>query len=226
VPTPLPNNDDFTNISTTVSYDGLTISTNDIMRFFSKEDSFAILDQTFHAITWSNSFGTKTFHTRRSYILMRYYYETGIPEDVDYSKMDDDIYMRRDYFYYYADIFFYDLFSSFDILGHMLNLVFRLGIKKPELDSSLKKLQVARPNLHACFIPIINSTTYKAKQIRNDFTHNVPSGVPDNRSKQIAPTTWAFGGSYHVPPSQVLSNAESSLALLKDAVAIFSSLSP
>ena len=158
---------------------------------------------------------------------MRYYYELGFPEDVDYAKMNDEIYMKRDYFYYYADVFFYDLFSSFDILGHIINLVFRLGINKPDFDFSLKKLKEANDTLYDDFIPIINNATYKnAKKIRNDFTHNVPSGVPDNRPRQITPTTWAFGGSYHVPPSQVLTTAEAAVTLLKDAVAIFLKMSP
>ena len=92
----------------------------------------------------------------RSYILLRFYYDIGIPDDewvlspgrngesAEYfPHFEEQNHYTKEWFDYYADAFYFKLFSALDILGHWLNSRYRLGIKQRSVNFNVavKKLK-------------------------------------------------------------------------------------
>src|SRR6266508_1058489 len=95
----------------------------------------------------------------KSFVLLRYYFEKGIPDDEwhkspgedessiqYYPNFEEKHFVIKDWFDYYSDTFYHKLFSAWDTIGHVLNVYFALGIKPervyfPNAVSELKKTE-------------------------------------------------------------------------------------
>ena len=83
----------------------------------------------------------RTVDAGRSFAYMQYFYRLGIPDDqwyispgkkgqsIEYLPHFKPIHHRiKDWFDYYADFFFYKIFSGFDMIGQILNAYYDLGL--------------------------------------------------------------------------------------------------
>lgn len=85
-------------------------------------------------IGYTNDLYQRLSYIGRSYILMMFYYEKGIPDDRSHetSQQNGTTYWFPDFkqddwhvkgwFNYFSDGFYYQLFSAFDTIGHILKL--------------------------------------------------------------------------------------------------------
>lgn len=174
----------------------------------------------------------------RSYILMMYYYEKGIPDKRWYVSPSKDGHLIqyypdfterhfhiKDWFDFYSDTFYYKLFSAWDLVGHMINLAYGLGIKKKNVYFStaveaLKKIKGNEP-LYKCLKDLQESKGFKrAKEIRNDITHNyLPNvaGIRVDRSDDLK--SLRLKPSYIIS-EEVVANAQKALDLFAKTIEI------
>src|SRR5574341_1251062 len=124
----------------------------------------------------------------KSFVLLCYYFEKGIPDDEWYKSPGEDgssiqyypnfeekHFIIKDWFDFYSDTFYYKLFSAWDTIGHVLNVYFKLGIKPEQVyfPNAVSELRQANVDLWKKLDDILNSPAYqKAKILRNDVTHN------------------------------------------------------
>jgi Cthe_2314-like HEPN len=107
-----------------------------------------------------------------SYVMMSFYFEQNIS--------DEDKHETKLSFNYYSHIFYIQLFSAFDNIGHLLNVLYRLEMKEKGVSfkAVVKKIKGKHPALYDCIAPVINSETFSSSSgLRNDITHNFLPGL-------------------------------------------------
>lgn len=124
----------------------------------------------------------------RSYILLRFYYDVGIPDDewflspgkngesIEYfPHFNEQDHITKEWFDYYADMFYYKIFSALDILGHWLNSRYRLGFKQRNVNfhKVVKRLEAVSPPLAKKLRNLKAAQVFAdGAQMRNDIVHN------------------------------------------------------
>lgn len=171
--------------------------------------------------------------TAKSYILLTYFFKKGIPDDeqhispgrsrasVEYFPHFESIhFLIKDWFDYYADTFYYKLFSAWDMLGHILNARYRLGIIRHNVSfrQAVNKLGKKDKRLYNHLDEIRNHPAFKeAQRLRNDITHNC---LPSSTSMSV--TLNEKGGSIgireYTTSATITKNAQDVVDLLERAV--------
>ena len=77
-----------------------------------------------------------------------------------YPHFEEKDHFTKAQFDYYADIFYYKLFSAWDTVGHVLNVLYELEIDKATFNEAVKKLKAVKPDLHAKLKPIVDSEKF------------------------------------------------------------------
>jgi len=130
----------------------------------------------------------------KSYVLLMHFFEKGIPDDewhispgkseasVEYFPHFEPIhFLIKDWFDYYADTFYYQLFSAWDMVGHILNVRYSLGIKQQDVyfHRAMHKLNDKDKALYMRLDEIRNHPVFReAKKLRNEIAHNhLPSST-------------------------------------------------
>lgn len=173
----------------------------------------------------------------KSYVLMCFYFDKGIPDEEWYKSPGDDgisiqyfpnfekkHFIVKDWFDYYSNAFYYSLFSAWDTVGHILNVYFRLGLQPERVyfASAVSKLQHSDLDLWRKLDDVLNSPVYqKAKSLRNDITHNyLPSstglGITTRKSETVITTS--VGIRKYVTSNEIKSNAVGILNLLCECI--------
>ena len=156
--------------------------------FGAKEHATDDFAKTIELSGWLYEIRQRISDTARSYCFMMFYYEKGIPdkrwyispgtkgESVQYYPDFKEAHFHiKAWFDFFSDTLFYKLFSSWDVVGHVLNVKHDLKIEtdKVYFGKAVDKLKDKDTNLHNCLNKVKNSTVYKkAHKIRRDITHN------------------------------------------------------
>ena len=183
-------------------------------------------------LTWTVHLQNRLIQTRWSYVLLMYYFGKGIPDDewfISPGKKGESIqyyphFEKKDYlikaqFDYYADAFYHKLFSAWDTLGHLLNVVYELEIERASFDKAVKKLKPLKPALHAKLTAIIDSTDFQTmREFRHSVTHNHLPGHISSSVRRVSANLVTFGGGSYTPSAQIKDNVIKSLDLFAQAL--------
>jgi len=156
-----------------------------------------------------------------------FHFEKGIPDDewfispgrtgasVEYfPHFETKHHFTKAQFDYYADNFYYKLFSAWDSLGHLLNIMYELGIERASFDKAVKALAPIRPTLHTNLKAIIDSDEFSTmSKIRHNVTHNFLPGHVGSPIRRVSPNEWTFGVGSYTPSAMVKDNVIASLGL-------------
>ena len=170
----------------------------------------------------------------RSYVFMKYYYSLGIPDErwcispgragqsVEYfPDFQDDHFITKNWFDYYADTFYQKLFATWAVVGRVLNQAFGLNLKPKQIDfePAVRALGASASNVKAALIAVLEHTAYvQARGLRNDITHNEsPSSVGMTVSKfeTAKAIAYTMGMKSYTPSTAILQNASESVVLLR-----------
>lgn len=167
------------------------------------------------------------FDVKKSYVFMMFYYEQGIPDDKWWSQDADGIKYFQNFepkhhlikanFDYYADFFYYKVFSTLDILGQIMNIAFNLKmpIKKVTFYSAHTQIENVNAAIYNSLKLLINETEYcKAREIRNALTHKyslLEIGPPVSK---ISANSISLGIGEYVTSTAIKDNAICMLGLL------------
>jgi hypothetical protein len=169
---------------------------------------------------------------RWSHMLLMHYFNKGIPDDewfispgtkgqsVEYfphfTRRHHEIKSSFDYF---ADVFYYKLFSAWDNLGHLLNIQYNLGIDHPTFHKAVVSLKNVNRPLHDKLNAIQNDAGFKTmKKFRNSVTHNEPIGEVGSPIGRRSKTEVTFGTGAYITSAQIKDNSIKSLDLFVKAL--------
>ena len=165
---------------------------------------------------------------RRSYILLTFYVEKRIPDDewwispgrkgesVQYFPHFENSHciIKAD-FDYYADVFYYMIFTCWENIGHLLNVYFDLRISKPSFWKAMNAMKRVNYSLYSALSSIyFDGVFQKAKELRNNIAHNhSPNSISGSISK-TSPQQITIGVGSYVPSREICDNAVGILHLL------------
>ena len=124
---------------------------------------------------WQQVLYNKVHKIEIAYTCTVFYYENGI-QDIELSKMPEGDMHRKIMFDFFVDMGLYSVYSAFDVIGHILNNRYNLGIddRKIYFGTAVDKLKDKDNDLFKKLDAIRNTNEYRKGKIRNDFAHNIP----------------------------------------------------
>ncbi len=192
--------------------------------------------ENFHASreisNWIVHLKNRMYQTRWSWIQLNHFYNKGIPDDewfispgrngesVEYfPHFDDNHHGIKAQFNYFADVFYYKLFSAWDNLGHIINNMYELEIKKADFRRVVKGLKNIRPDLFDKLNNLIDLDEFrKMLKFRNSSTHNELIGNLTSGSTKVSDKEYHLGIGKYTTSSQIKNNADESLKLIEQAI--------
>jgi hypothetical protein len=178
-------------------------------------------------LTWIVHLQNRLIQTRWNYVLLMFHFEKGIPDEewfispgregasVEYfPHFEMKHRLAKAQFDYYADNFYYKLFSAWDTLGHILNVMYELEIERPSFDKALRALELVRPALHASLKAIVDVHDFvKMRETRHNITHNLLPGHVGSSITKTSPDEFSIGVGSYTPSAVVKENVVASLDL-------------
>ena len=185
-----PTEEEWRTLSLAYPYKKLEVSEELFTFSVHSKGSFERSTAMLQIIFWVVHLQNRIAQTTWSHRLLMYFFNKGIPDNewaispgtrgqsVEYyphfDDRADDIKMMFDY---YADIFYYKLFSAWDNLGHLLNIQHHIEMKRPTFSAAVKHLEKVEHPLGLTLQAISNSADFVTmRRLRNDITHmNFPA---------------------------------------------------
>ena len=126
----------------------------------------------------------------------------------------------KDWVDYYSDSFYCKLFSALDVIGHLLNVRYELGIKQVHFHKVVCRLRDRDSSLYIGLNEIRESPAFReANRLRNEITHNyLPSST--GMSVTLTQTGGCIGIRNYTPSAAIVSNAREVIGLLERIVTL------
>jgi hypothetical protein len=175
----------------------------------------------------------------RSYVFMEYFHSQGIPDQrwyispgrsgqsveyfPDFQAHDFTI---KSWFDFYGDTFYQKAFAAWAIVGHILNDMFSLGLKRKEIDfePAVNRLAGENDALAIALTSVLQDSAFKqARQLRNDISHNeAPASVGMTISKSETDRVLAYtmGLKPYVTSTVIFENAGTVVLLLRKTLEV------
>lgn len=137
-----------------------------------------------------NSYGLLLIQRFRSlvesYILLTFYYQLGIPDETEkrdnngiFKDFEPHHFGNKEKFDYYSDVFYFKVFSCWEVVGHILNIQYNLGIKKIEFKKVVRRLKGKDDDMFLKLSEIMSNIEFiNANTYRNHITHNYSPNMP------------------------------------------------
>jgi hypothetical protein len=190
-------------------------------------------------------FNNRIRQLRFSFVLVTYYFQKGIPDEewyispgrkgqsVEYFPHFQKKHHSRKYLFdYFSEAFYSTYFSIFELVVHIVNVIFQLDIDHKNEGLSFRKkvlrsLKTKNKKLHEYICSMQNESVYeKAKDIRNNLIHNLPPNEvtsPVKISKSTNLTKLTIGVGDYIKSSEIMENINMGVSLLKEFLDKFKS---
>lgn len=180
---------------------------------------------------WILHLDNRMIQARDSYHLMMFYYERGIPDErpsispgkdgmsISYfPDFQEDDFLNKARFDFYADTFFSKQYSAFDSIGHLLKVIHQidLPLKRVYFITVVENLKKSGKSIGHELQSLVDSPEFeKLNSIRNDITHNFLPGMHGGSiqrtftGKEIKEVS--FGVGRYIKSDEIVSIADDSL---------------
>lgn len=184
---------------------------------------------------WINEYNNKAFDLVNNYILMKHYYDKGIPDGEWYIEESHGRYRffphleeKHDAYKYWFDFYmdgYYMRFSTLiDTICHLINIKYDLRIESaPRFRQDIMgKLKSEDDALFRALMGFMKDKTYKqVEAYRNDLTHNykpnnIDSGITEKRDGEKLIISGGLGS--YTTTTEFVANIESSIDLMAKIV--------
>ncbi len=183
-------------------------------------------------LTWTVHLKNRMYQTCWSWVQLNYLFNKEIPdeewhispgrngESVEFlPNFEKRHYLIKAQFNYFADIFYYKLFSAWDNLGHILNNMYELKIERANFYEAVKTLKDVKSDLHDNLNNLIESDDFKKmRKYRHSSTHNELIGLINSGFTKVSENHYTAGFQEYVTSSQIKDNADKSLNLITQAI--------
>jgi hypothetical protein len=137
---------------------------------------------------WLRQINNRLFNIYMTYIFLMHYFNKGIPDDKHSDSRGknnktvrflphsgEKSYWIKYLFYYYVEVLYFQAFSVWDSIHHLINVYYQMDIE-PRLgfnENVMKKLKDKNIILHKLLKKQKENEVFeKAHRLRRDFTHN------------------------------------------------------
>src|SRR5687767_4681425 len=137
----IPTKDEWIAIQESYPFERLEIDRADFKYSIHPDGTMEAWRDSLPVTSWQSHLINRLIQTRWSWVMMMYFFGKGIPDDewrispgrngesVEYfPHFTTEHHLIKAQFNYYEDFFYYRLYSAWDTLGHILNLIYVLGI--------------------------------------------------------------------------------------------------
>ena len=151
------------------------------------------------------------------YIELYGYYSKDLPQYI--PKSNSEIAVKKILFNQTAEILYFKICTSFELIGQVINEIFDLGIKNDAKDfikQLIGKIKGKNQNIYNILEKINKDKTFKkAKEYRNSLTHNFSPFVP-----RAFTEIDKYGGILEkrkasVPTNEIIETLEQTILILK-----------
>ena len=155
---------------------------------FEKTDSFFDLTKSHEIEYWQNMLFNRMNLLIRNYTYMLFYYNQRIPDEIWYKSpgskgqsveffpnFKDEDFTKQFNFNYFSEYFFFQEFSIFELLGHIIVNIYDIQLKRHEISfhKAINKLKDKDSLKFYALDKIRNSHEFEnAAKHRHDITHN------------------------------------------------------
>lgn len=171
----------------------------------------------------------------KSYVLMTHFYNQGIPDEnwrqspgssgasVEYfPDFEEEHFLIKEWFDFYADTYYFKIFSFWDGIGHVLTAVYDLGISRQgvTLSRALKALRESQKEVASDWNELVQDRAFiQGRRLRNDIVHNFLPGSVGMRVKQGNYKS-SLGIRQYTPSTVIMENCRQMIILVSSAVRI------
>jgi hypothetical protein len=227
-----PTKDEWRELENSYPFEKLQVSEEDFPYTAYPEGSIERFSAVPNILTWTVHLQNRLIQTRWSYVLLMFHFNKGIPDDEwfispgrkgesieYYSHFEKKDHLVKAQFDYYADIFYYKLFSAWDTLGHLLNVTHELEIERASFYKAVEKLKTVKPDLSDRLKDIMESPDFKEmREFRHSITHNELPGHIGSSVRRVSKNHVTFGGGSYTPSAQIKKNVIKSLDLFAETL--------
>ncbi|KOP81503.1 Cthe_2314 family HEPN domain-containing protein [Cytobacillus solani] len=183
---------------------------------------------------WINEHNNKAFDLINNYVLLRYYYDKGIP-DTEWVIEDEGKYKffprmedKHDAYKYWFDFYlegYYKRFATLiDTICHLINIKYNFGIKPDPgfRQRVMKELQAKDNILFKALKKCWQDEAYKkAERFRNDLTHNyrpnfIDSGISESHEGDEIIISVGLGE--YTTTTEFITNIEETVDLMAEII--------
>lgn len=151
------------------------------------------------------------------YIELYGYYSSDLPQYI--PRKDSELAIRKLLFNQTAEILYFKICTSFELIGQVINEVFDLGIKNDDREfiRHLKQKIKSKNQLIYCILDKIskNEIYKKAKKYRNDLTHSFSPFVPRAYTEKDKNNVIVEKREASVPTNEIIYILEETILILK-----------
>lgn len=183
---------------------------------------------------WINEYNNKVYDLTNNYILLKHYYDKGIPDSEWFIEKNGKYKLfphmedKHDGYKYWFDFYldgYYKRFSTLiDAICHLINIKYGFQIESSSgfRQNVMGKLKSEDNALFKSLTGFMKDKTYKQVEIyRNDLTHNyrpnyIDSGITERRDGNKIIITGGLGN--YTTTTEFIINIESSIDLMANIV--------
>lgn len=225
-----PTSQDWARIETKFDWNQLDLAYSDFQ--LTEDNSLENISGKINLPAWIVHFKNFiNFDIKKSYVFMIFYYEQGIPDDKWWSQDADGIkyftnfepkhHLIKANFDYYADFFYYKVFSVLDILGQIMNIAFNLKmpIEKVTFYRACTQIKTVNVSIYDSLNLIINENEYrKARKIRDALTHKYSPFEIGPPVSKISANSISLGIGQYTTSTEIKENAACIVELLAKTI--------
>jgi len=183
---------------------------------------------------WKIILNNRLCNVIKSYVMLMFYYGKGIPDDEWYISpgkkgmsvqffphFKKQHFIIKASFNYYADIFFYMIFSSWDTLWQLLNVFYDLGLKENDvnLDIFYQKIKDKNVRFHKFLTKLKGDHKYKKiKDLRRSITHIVQTGEITSGVDRTKENKIRVGIGKYIPSKEIVNSVMDALNLFAETI--------
>lgn len=214
--------DDFNRIYNSHDFSSITLKKGEFDYSVHRKNSIEAFGYGMQITSWEVDLSNRITQSIWCWIGLAYYKQLGIPderysispgsggESVEYFpdfKKEKNHYFHLSMFSFFSSVFHSKIYTAWDTLGQILNLMFDLRIKKVDFHQAVNCLKAVRPYLYTDLQIIIDSKAFKfLKTLRHQDTHNEsPTGISGFVTK--IPNGFTFGGGTYTQSQSIVDNS-------------------
>jgi hypothetical protein len=227
-----PTKEEWRELENSYPFEKLEISGDDFKNMTHPQGSIEKFYSNAEITTWTVHLQNRLIQTRWSYVLLMFHYKKGIPDEEwfkspgknnvsieYYPNFKEKDHFVKAQFDYYADIFYYKLYSAWDTLGHLLNAMYDLEIELVTFNKAVKKLKMSKSDLYDKLKNITDSPDFaKMREFRHNITHNHLPGHIGSSVRKVSKNMITFGGGSYTPSAHIKDNVICSINLFAETL--------
>ncbi|WKZ49281.1 MAG: Cthe_2314 family HEPN domain-containing protein [Anaerolineales bacterium] len=190
-----PTSDEWNRLYDSSPFEKINLQVDEFVRKIHGSQQSSDLMTTAGVIGYVNDLYLRLSYAAKGYILSKFYFDDGIPDEPAYEIRSDgttiwypnfknDDWVVKGWFDFSSSAFYFHLFSSWDTFGHILNDWYQLRLKPRSVyfSNAVTKLKGVEYPLYEGLERLIDSDIYNAaKEIRDNLAHKYLPNMPGQK---------------------------------------------